>query len=90
MPVKLLAIAILAALSLGWALPTQAEEFDYSRETQRTSPAKPMCYKGLNGEGKTIPWVKTKLQCLHQSNGQSWGHSGQYENIYRDSPRDRW
>lgn len=42
------------------------------------------CFSGLNGRGKVIKWVKSKEQCRNQSTGQSWGHSGHYENFYRD------
>jgi|GEM_PF-5097708 len=51
--------------------------------------ALPLCYFGLNGQGKVIKWAKTKEQCRTQTNAQSWGHSGHYENFYRNT-RDQW
>lgn len=75
--------------------PASAEEFQYNRSapksgegvgapTGEVSRYNPMCYRGLNGQGEVIKWAKTEMQCRHQSNGQSWGDAGHYENIYRD------
>lgn len=62
--------------------------FQYPPTAENTSAysqpmAEPMCYRGLNGRGKVITWAKSKEQCLHESTGQSWGHSGHYENFTR-------
>lgn len=46
---------------------------------QRGAQAK--CYTGQNGRGKVIEWAKSKEQCRNQTTGQSWGHSGHYDNF---------
>lgn|GEM_PF-5806125 len=92
MPIKLL--PVLMALAIWAAAPALA--FD-SRRPAQDAPggadnpiylqrgSQPQCYRGLNGRGKVIPWAKNRQQCRNQTNGQSWGHSGHFENIYRDT-----
>ena len=44
----------------------------------------PKCYRGPNGQGEVIGWVKSESQCRNQSVGKSWGFPGDYKNINRD------
>ncbi len=81
----------LLAASSAWA-----EEFCYGQLTRHpdgslSNPCyQSKCYRGLDGQGGVISWVKTENQCRWQSTGQSWGNSGGYRNIYRDYGGARW
>ncbi len=41
------------------------------------------CYRGVNGQGEVIKWVKSERECRYRSVGQSWGNPGHYTNFDR-------
>ena len=80
----LMVLGLLAAPSMGLARENCFGQ-DSSGQGQLENPCyTPKCYRNLNGNGEIITWAKTKNQCQHQTNGQSWGYPGNAVNIYRD------
>lgn len=52
---------------------TPAAGQPYSGETYNDNG---LCYRGPNGSGEVITWVKNENQCRTSSNGQSWVRDG--------------
>lgn len=81
---------LLMAAFLFAADPLPADDFCYGRnevgaDGSVSNPClQPKCYRGPNGQGEVIGWVKSESQCRNQSVGQSWGYPGNYKNIYKD------